>query len=114
MVDLSIIIVSYNVKDFLTQCIKSIERFVFGPYASYESAQKKVRNLREKGLEATVAYPKNREVWVPTENKIPINIGNYKIFKEIKKSQIIPFLSLNLSNSSRTIKGIIVSFLEKE
>ena len=72
-----------------------LERFVFGPYASYESAQKKVRNLREKGLEATVAYPKDWEVWVPTENKIPINIGNYKIFKEIKKSQIIPFLSNN-------------------
>tara|TARA_B100002051_G_scaffold276828_1_gene329647 strand:- start:1731 stop:3779 length:2049 start_codon:yes stop_codon:yes gene_type:complete len=29
MVDLSIIIVSYNVKDFLTQCIKSIERSNF-------------------------------------------------------------------------------------
>lgn len=29
MVDLSIIIVSYNVKDFLTQCIKSIERSDF-------------------------------------------------------------------------------------
>ena len=68
-------------------------RFVFGPYASYESAQKKASNFIEKGFKATIAYPKHWEVWIPFED----NISNYafedKLSKKTKKSKITPFLS---------------------
>jgi len=39
---------------------KIIERIVFGPFASYESAKKQSEKLRDKGFETTVAYPKDR------------------------------------------------------
>ena len=38
---------------------KIIERIVFGPFASYESAKKQSEKLRDKGFETTVAYPEN-------------------------------------------------------
>ena len=44
---------------------KKIERIVFGPFASYESAKKQAKKLQDKGYETTVAYPKNWEVWIP-------------------------------------------------
>ena len=36
---------------------KTIERIVFGPFASYESAKKQAKKLKDKGFETTVAYP---------------------------------------------------------
>ena len=54
MVDLSIIIVSYNVKDFLSQCIKSIERSNFKDKTyeviiidndSHDGTQAQIKNL---------------------------------------------------------------------
>ena len=41
---------------------ETIERIVFGPFASYESAKKQSDKLRDKGFETTIAYPKNWEV----------------------------------------------------
>ena len=49
----------------------TIERLVFGPFASYESAQRKSKKLKQKGHEAVVAYPKNWEVWLPVSEKLP-------------------------------------------
>ena len=43
----------------------TLQRFVFGPFASYESAQKQAQDLKQKGYEAHIAYPKNWEVWIP-------------------------------------------------
>ena len=71
----------------------TIERLIFGPYASYESAHKKASNLKEAGLKATVAYPKDWEVWVDIKEQNRTELLNYKLFKKVKKSQIIPFLS---------------------
>ena len=36
----------------------TFERVVFGPFASYESAQKQAEKLKEKGYKPVVAYPK--------------------------------------------------------
>ncbi len=69
----------------------TVERFVFGPFASYESAQKQAENLKAKGYEAQVAFPKDWEVWVPVEEKLPKKL-NYKVFKKSHNSKIIPFL----------------------
>lgn len=69
-----------------------IERFVFGPYASYESAQRQALKLREKGYEATVAYPKNWEVWLPVSENLSDQKLNYKLFQKSYNSRITPFL----------------------
>ena len=55
-----------------------IERLVFGPYASYESAQKKAINLKEQGVKAFVAFPDNWEVWVNSADNIPKDELEYK------------------------------------
>ena len=79
-------------KDIPIKTPDTIERLVFGPFASYESAQKQAKNLTTKGFEASVAYPKNWEVWIPFENNLPKDQSTYKLSKIINKSQITPFL----------------------
>ncbi len=70
-----------------------LKRIVFGPYASYESAKKQASNLREKGFQAIVAYPKNWEVWSPYEDNLFQNESNYKVVRKIFHTQITPVLS---------------------
>jgi SpoIID/LytB domain protein len=71
---------------------KTIERIVFGPFASYESAKKTADRLEDKGFETTVAYPKNWEVWIPFQDDLPEFELKNKIFRKIKKIQITPVL----------------------
>ena len=72
---------------------KNIERIVFGPFASYESAKKQAEKLKDKGFESTVAYPENWEVWIPFEKDLPEFEVKNEIFREIKNIQVTPFLS---------------------
>jgi SpoIID/LytB domain protein len=72
--------------------LKTIERIVFGPFASYESAKKTADILEDKGFETTVAYPKNWEVWIPFEDDLPEFELKNKIFRKVKKIQITPVL----------------------
>ena len=69
-----------------------IERLVFGPFSSYESAQRQAKTLKEEGYEALVAYPKNWEVWIPLSEDLPDQRLKYKLFKKSYKSRIVPFL----------------------
>ena len=71
---------------------KTIERIVFGPFASYESAKKQAEKLEDKGFETTVAYPKNWEVWIPFEDNLPEFELKNKISRKIKNFQITPVL----------------------
>ncbi len=71
---------------------KTIERIVFGPFASYESAKKQAEQLKEKGLKTTVAFPKNWEVWIPFEDDLPEFELKNKISRKIKNFQITPVL----------------------
>ena len=71
---------------------KTIERIVFGPFASYESAKKQADKLKDKGFETTVAYPTNWEVWIPFEDDLPEFELKNKIFRKIKNFQITPVL----------------------
>jgi len=71
---------------------KTIERIVFGPFASYESAKKQAEKLKDKGFETTVAYPKNWEVWIPFEDGLPEFELKNKISRKIKNFQITPVL----------------------
>jgi len=59
----------------------TIERLVFGPFSSYESAKRQAKTLKEKGYEALVAYPKNWEVWIPVGENLPDQRFNFKLFK---------------------------------
>ena len=70
----------------------TVERLVFGPFASYESAQKQAEKLKEKGYQALVAFPNNWEVWIPVGKNLPDKKLNYRLFKKSYKSKIIPFL----------------------
>ena len=69
-----------------------IERLVFGPFASYESAQRQAKNLKEKGYKPLIAYPKNWEVWISVSENLPDQRLNYKFFRKSYKSIIVPFL----------------------
>ena len=91
-----------------------IKRFVFGPYASYESAKKQANNFKEKGLRATVAYPKNWEVWIPFENNLlrPSTENEYKVFETTFYTQITPYLSNEFT--LRKLKGPIYIYSDKE
>ena len=71
---------------------KTIERIVFGPFASYESAKKQAEKLKDKGYESTIAYPKNWEVWIPFKDDLPEFELKNKISRKIKNFQITPFL----------------------
>ena len=82
-----------------------IERLVFGPYASYESAQKKANSLKEQGVKAFVAFPDNWEVWVNSADNIPKDELEYKLFKKIYKAQITPFIEDE--NTSIKLQGPI-------
>ncbi len=82
----------------------TLERLVFGPFASYESAKMQAENLKEKGYKALVAYPKNWEVWLPVGEKLPKKL-NYKVFKKSYNSKIIPFLVSE--NSQQELNGPI-------
>ena len=70
----------------------TVERLVFGPFASYESAQKQAEKLKEKGYQALVAFPNNWEVWIPAGKNLPDKKLNYRLFKKSYKSKIIPCL----------------------
>ena len=70
----------------------TIEKFVFGPFASYESAQRQAKKLEDKGYRVRVAYPKNWEVWVPVTEELPARILNYKLVRNSYKAITIPFL----------------------
>ena len=68
------------------------ERLIFGPFSSYESAQKQANQLKEKGFDAKITYPNDWEVWIPHTNSFPDHKSKYKKFKRIYKTQITPFL----------------------
>ncbi len=91
---------------------KIIERIVFGPFASYESAKKQSEKLEDKGFETTVAYPKNWEVWIPFEDNLPEFESKNKIYRQIKNFQITPFLINN--DISKKLEGPIRIYSDEE
>ena len=91
---------------------ETIERIVFGPFASYESAKKQAEKIKDKGFETTVAFPKNWEVWIPFEDDLPDFELKNKIFRKIKNIQITPFLKSDYSFMQ--LEGPIHIYAEEE
>ncbi|WP_320663636.1 SpoIID/LytB domain-containing protein [Prochlorococcus sp. MIT 1223] len=52
----------------------TISRKTAGPFSSFESAEQFANRLKEAGIAPVVAYPKDWEVWVPHNAKIPKGI----------------------------------------
>ena len=91
---------------------KTIERIVFGPFASYESAKKQSEKLRDKGFETTVAYPKNWEVWIPFQDDLPEFELKNKISRKTKNFHITPFL--RNEHSFMKLEGPIYIYAQEE
>ncbi len=90
----------------------TVKRLVFGPFASYESAQKQAEKLKEKGYPALVAFPNNWEVWIPVGKNLPDKKLNYRLFKKTYNSTITPFLVTEYSQHE--LQGPIYIYSSKE
>ena len=99
-------------KDIPIKNPKTIERIVFGPFASYESAKKQADKLKDKGFETTIAYPKDWEVWIPFEDDLPEFEFKNKFFRKIKNIQITPFLTSDYV--FKKLKGPIHIYADEE
>ncbi len=77
-------------------------RHKIGPFASFESAERLANDLKDKGIESTIAHPLDWEVWVSGNIKMPPSIkSNYQ---KIKVSKIVfPYLDGN--NGKIALKG---------
>ncbi len=66
-------------------------RNTIGPFASFESAERLANDLKDKGIESTIAHPLDWEVWVSREIEIPPSIQS--TYKKIKVSKtVFPYL----------------------
>jgi len=73
------------------------ERYVSGPYSSYESAKKESIRLKKIGIEPLIAFPKDWELWLPLTTSLPKN-SNFKLIKQSISHQIVPFLQTEFSS----------------
>ena len=83
---------------------KVFVRQTIGPFASFESAERVANDLRDIGIESTIAHPFDWEVWVSGHIKIPPSIkSNYQKIQVSKT--VFPFLDGN--NGKIALKGPI-------
>ncbi len=79
-------------------------RQTIGPFASFESAERLANDLKNKGIESTIAHPLAWEVWVSADIEIPPSINS--TYQKIKVSKtVVPFLDGN--NGKIALKGPI-------
>ncbi len=65
-----------------------------GPFASFESAERLANDLKDKGIESTIAHPFDWEVWVSADIAIPPSIKS--TYQKIKVSKtVVPYLDGN-------------------
>ncbi len=73
---------------------KVFVRQTIGPFASFESAESLANDLKEKGIESTIAHPFDWEVWVSGDIEIPPSIKF--TYQKIKVSKtVLPYLDGN-------------------
>ncbi len=83
---------------------KVFVRKTIGPFASFESAEKVVNDLKKKGIESVIAHPFDWEVWVSGETEIPPSIKS--TYQKIRVSKtVVPYLKGNSGNIN--LKGPI-------
>ena len=70
---------------------KVFVRNKIGPFASFESAERLANDLKDKGIESTIAHPFDWEVWVSGDIEIPPSIKS--TYQKIKVSKLVfPYL----------------------
>ncbi len=83
---------------------KVFARNIIGPFASFESAERLANDLKNKGIESTIAHPFDWEVWVSGDIEIPASIkSSYQ--KIIVSKTVLPYLDGN--NGKIALKGPI-------
>ena len=83
---------------------KVFVRKKIGPLASFESAERLANDLKDRGIESTIAHPFDWEVWVSAHIKIPESIDS--AYQKIKVSKsVVPYLDQN--NQKIPLKGPI-------
>ncbi len=83
---------------------KVFVRQTIGPFASFESAERLANDLKNIGIESTIAHPFDWEVWVSGHIKIPPSIKS--TYQKIKVSKtVFPYLDGN--NGKIALKGPI-------
>ncbi len=83
---------------------KVFSRQTIGPFASFESAERLANQLKDNGIESTIANPFDWEVWVSSNVYIPQTIKS--INQKIQFSKlVVPYLNQN--NLKIDLKGPI-------
>ena len=73
---------------------KVFVRNKIGPFASFESAERLANDLKDKGIESTIAHPLDWEVWVSGDIEMPPAIKS--TYQKIKVSKLVfPYLDGN-------------------
>ena len=73
---------------------KVFVRQTIGPFASFESAERLADDLKDKGIDSTIAHPFDWEVWVSGEIAIPPSIKSS--YQKIKVSKtVFPYIDGN-------------------
>ncbi len=70
---------------------KKVVRQVSEPFASFESAERLALQLKNQGITAVVAHPKQWEVWVPEGVSLPKD-KRFKKWEKTVNTEIRPFL----------------------
>ena len=83
---------------------KIFARNTIGPFASFESAERMANDLKDKGIESTIAHPLDWEVWVSGDIEIPPAIKS--TYQKIKVSKLV-FPYLDGSDGKIALKGPI-------
>ncbi len=74
---------------------KKFVRQIIGPFASFESAERVSNDLKNKRIKSTIAHPKDWEIWLSEEVKIPKSIKS--TFQKIKVVKTVePFLDVKI------------------
>ena len=83
---------------------KVFVRQKIGPLASFESAERVANDLKDRGIQSTIAHPFDWEVWVSADIKIPQTIKSTYQKIQVYKS-VVPYLKRN--NGQIELKGPI-------
>ncbi len=83
---------------------KVFVRQTIGPFASFESAERLANDLKDRGIESTIAHPFDWEVWVAGHIQIPQSFKS--TYRKIKVSKLV-FPYLNGNNLKIDLKGPI-------
>jgi len=94
--------IGWQAKELLNP--KVFVRKKIGPFASFESAERLANDLKNQGIQSTIAHPYDWEVWVSGDSDIPPSIKS--TYQKIKVSKTV-FPYLNGDNGKIPLKGPI-------